>query len=114
MSEMAKTLRKKEIEDGLAIALSYLQKEFPNSNISIIDPDDPNGVPDRDPRLGLSRSFWIDYKGPQRIIFTIKVLETLSKTSKPVNMLRQWGVADFIRNSDRVPIKVTLQGPEHL
>ena len=114
MLGMSKVLRSKQVEDGLAVALSYLKEEFPDCNISIIDPEGPDGVPDRDTRNGISRSFWIDFQGPQRIFFTIEVLEALATPHNPLdlNTMRQWGVADFINNAGRVPIRVTIHGPQ--
>ena len=116
MSGMSKVLRSKPIEDGLEGARQYLKEEFPDCDIFVIDPDSPDGTLDRDPRYGLSRSVWIDFqgRGPQRIFFTKEVLEALADrhNALELNSLRQWSVADFIRNAGRVPIRVTMHGPE--
>jgi hypothetical protein len=116
MSDMTKILKSDQIEAGLAIAQEYLRKEFPAYDINIIDPDGPDGVPDRDLRIGPSRSFWLNFQGPQRIFFTIEILEALSKhnIASGLKMLTQLAIADFINNSACVPIKVTTDGPERL
>ena len=113
MTDLAKVLKSKQVEAELAIVAQYLREEFPDCDIDIIDPDGPDGTPDLNPR-SLSRSFWIDFQGPQRLLFTIELIERLSnkKSILGLNILRQMALADYVKNSARVPIKVTLQGPE--
>jgi len=114
MAGITKVLKSKQVEAGLAIAIQYLREEFPGCDIEIIDSDGPEGVPDRDLRNRLSRSFWIDFQGTRRILFSIELLEALSTEGRAIglNMLRQLAVAEFIKNSACVPVSVTLQGAE--
>ena len=46
MSGLSNILRSKQVEDGLTIALQYLQEEFPDCGITVIDPDSYDGAPD--------------------------------------------------------------------
>jgi hypothetical protein len=110
---MAKVLKSKQVEAGLAIVAQYLKEEFPDCDIELIDPDGPDGTPDRNP-LSLSRSFWVDFQGPQRLLFAIELIEIISnkESTLGLNILRQMAIAGYVKNSARVPIKVTLRGPE--
>jgi hypothetical protein len=72
MSDISKILQSPLVEDGLSIALRYLQEEFSGCHLTVVDLDSPYGVPDR---AELSRSVWMDWQGPQRIFFTMQVLE---------------------------------------
>jgi hypothetical protein len=109
MSDISKLLQSQQVEAGLAIALRYLQAEFPACRITVVDLDSPYGVPDR---AELARSVWMDFQGPQRVFFTMQVLEALAHLHNPLDLLRQWGVADFIRQVGCVPIRVATHGPE--
>ncbi len=113
MDDMTKVLKSNQVKAGLAIVEQYLKEEFPNCGIEIIDPDGPDGIPDRKP-VSLSRSFWINFQGPQRIFFSIELIERIANKKGILGLkhLRQMAIADYIKNSDRVPIKVTLRGPE--
>lgn len=113
MSDMIKVLKSNQVEVGLAIIAQYLKEEISDCEIEVIDPDGPDGIPDRNP-VGLSRSFWINFQGPQRILFSIEFIERIANKKSMLGLkhLRQMAIADYIKNSDRVPIKVTLRGPE--
>ena len=114
MADMSRLLKSKQVEDGFAIALKYLQEEFHDCQVDIIDPDGPEGDPDRDIRQGgPSRSALVHCPDTQRILFDIELLRNLAtpQSTWGLHTLHQWGVADFIRGA-KDAVRVTTHGPK--
>jgi hypothetical protein len=108
MSDMSEVLQSKQVEEGLAVALRYLQEELGCSIDS--EPYDAEDI------KWTTRSLSIDLHGPQRIAFTTEVPEALARQQFPraSQALREFRVAEFIQNSGRVPVIVTLNGPQEM
>lgn len=94
------------LELGIAFARMYLEQEFGYGAVEFIEP------PDAEDRNRRTRSFWIDAQGPQRIYFTMQVLEERRDPKKVLQTLTGWELVDYIRKAGRVPVMMTTDGPQ--
>jgi hypothetical protein len=92
------------LELGMAFARMYLEQEFGYSAVELIEPADSED------RHWRTRSFWINFQGPQRISFTTQVLQDPQHPEAVLRCLRGWELADYIRKAGRVPVLMTTEG----